>query len=70
MSGRVVSAKLTDTIVTIDRAITIAQRVRAAAVQGEALSLTSELVSQISQIGQGIESAQQEMRVMMKAEEL
>ena len=56
----VVSAKLTDTIVTIDRAIATAQRGRAAAAQGEGLALTNELGSQISQIGEGIESAQQE----------
>jgi hypothetical protein len=65
-----VSAKLTDTIAAIDRAIATAQKIRAASTQGEALSLASELSSQISQIGGGIESAQQEMRAMMKAEGL
>ena len=66
----VVSAKLTDTIATIDHAIATAQKVRAAGASAEALALAGELVSQISQIGDGIESAQQEMRLMMKAEGL
>ena len=66
----VVSAKLTDTIATIDRAIATAQKIRAAGAPGEGLASTSELVSQISQISEGIASAQQEMRVMMKAEGL
>jgi hypothetical protein len=66
----VVSAKLTDTIATIDRAIATAQKIRDAAASAEALTLTGELVSQVAQIGEGIESAQQEMRLMMKAEGL
>jgi hypothetical protein len=66
----VVSSKLTDTIAAIDRAIATAQKIRAAAASGEALSLIGELVSQISQVSEGVESAQQEMRLMMKAEGL
>ena len=66
----VVSAKLTDTIATVDRAIATAQKIRAAAASGEVLTFTRELVSQMSQITEGIESAQQEMRLMMKAEGL
>ncbi len=66
----VVSARLTDTIATTDRAIATAQKIRAAGASAEALTLTGELVSEISQIGEGIESAQQEMRLMMKSEGL
>ena len=65
-----VSSKLTDTISIIDRTVATAQKIRAAAASAEALTLTGELVSQIKQIGDGIESAQQEMRLMMKAEGL
>ena len=68
--AEVVSATLTDTIVAIDRAIATAEKIRAAAASGEAQALTGELVSQISQIGEGIESAREEMRTMMKAEGL
>jgi hypothetical protein len=65
-----VSSKLTDTIAAIDRAIEIAQKVRAAAALPGASTQAGELVSVISQIGEIIESAQQEMRLMMKAEGL
>ena len=66
----VVSAKLTDTIAAVDRAIATAQKIRAAAASAEALTVTGELLSQISQINEGIGSAQQEMRLMMKSEGL
>lgn len=65
-----VSAKLTDTIALIDRAMGIAQKVRAATALPEAATLSGEMVSVISQIGEGLQSAQQEMRLMMKAEGL
>ena len=65
-----VSSKLTDTIAVIDRAIETAQKVRAAATSAEASTLAGELVSLISQIGEGVQSGQQEMRLMMKAEGL
>ena len=68
--AEVVSAKLTDTIAVIDRAIATAQKIRAAAATSEAMTLTGELVALISQISEGVESAQHEMRVMMKAEGL
>ena len=65
-----VSSKLTEAIAIIDRAIATAQKIRAVGASAEALTLAGELVSLISQIGDGIESAQQEMRLMMKAEGL
>jgi hypothetical protein len=65
-----VSSKLTDTIAIIDRAIATAQKVRAATTPAEATTLSGEMVSVISQIGEGLQSAQQEMRLMMKAEGL
>ena len=66
----VVSAKLNETIVDIDRAIAAAQKIRTAAALAEAASVSPELVSLISKIGESVESAQQEMRLMMKAEGL
>jgi len=66
----VVSAKLNDTIATIDRAIAAAQSIRAAASAGDASTLSGELLSLTTQIGDGLQQAQQEMRMMMKAEGL
>jgi hypothetical protein len=65
-----VSSKLTDTIAVIDRAIAVAQKVRAATTPGEATPLSGEMVSVIAQIGEGVQAAQQEMRLMMKSEGL
>ncbi|MSO30278.1 MAG: hypothetical protein EXQ48_04935 [Acidobacteria bacterium] len=66
----VVSAKLNDTMATIDRAIAAAQKVRATASVGEASAVSGELLALTTQIGDGLQQAQQEMRTMMKAEGL
>ena len=66
----VVSAKLNDTMATIDQAIAAAQKVRAATSVGDASAASGELLALTTQIGDGLQQAQQEMRMMMKAEGL
>ncbi len=66
----VVSAKLNDTMATIERAIAAAQKVRAATSVGDASAVSGELLALTTQIGDGLQQAQQEMRMMMKAEGL
>ncbi len=65
-----VSAQLNDTTATIDRAIAAAQKIRGAAAVGDASAASSELLALTTQIGEGLQQAQQEMRMMMKAEGL
>jgi len=66
----VVSAKLNDTMAAIDRAIASAQKVRAATSVGDASAASDELLGLTTQIGDGLQQAQQEMRMMMKSEGL
>lgn len=65
-----VNATLTDAIASIDRGIAAAQKVRATASGGDAAAPVSDLVSVVEEIGRGLQQAEQEMRVMMKAEGL
>jgi hypothetical protein len=65
-----VSARLTETISTIDRAISTAQKIQAAATAADAGTLVSELAAATEAIGSGLQQAEQEMRLMMKAEGL
>lgn len=65
-----VNAKLTDTIAAIDRAIAVAQTIRAASAVSNATASAGELQSLVQDIGAGLQQAEQEMRVMMKSEGL
>jgi hypothetical protein len=65
-----VNAKLTDTIAAIDRAIGVAQKIRASSTAPDAATSARELQSTVEEIGVGLQQAEQEMRVMMKAEGL
>jgi hypothetical protein len=66
----VVTATLNETSAVLDRAIAAAQSIRAASSSGDAAAAARELSTLTSDIGAGLERAQQEMRVMMKAEGL
>jgi hypothetical protein len=66
----IVASTLTDTIATIDRAIAVAQKIRAASSASDAATLAGELLSLTTQAGDGLRRAEQNMRVMMKAEGL
>ncbi len=66
----VVSAGLTDTNAAIDRAIAAAQKIRAATSPADAAALARELPALTTEISTGLDRAQQEMRLMMKAEGL
>jgi hypothetical protein len=65
-----VNATLTDAIAAIDRGIATAQKVRAAGSSADAASAVRELQPIIDDIGRGLQQAEQEMRLMMKAEGL
>jgi hypothetical protein len=65
-----VNAKLTDTIAAIDRAIAVAQTIRASSAASDAATSARELQSLIQDIGVGLLEAEQEMRAIMKAEGL
>lgn len=65
-----VNATLTDTSAAIDRAIALAQRIRASNATTEAATSARELQSVVQEIGAGLQQAEQEMRLMMKAEGL
>jgi hypothetical protein len=65
-----VSAQLHNTIATIDRAIAAAQKIRAATSAADASAASGELLALTTEIGEGLEQAQQDMRLMMKAEGL
>jgi hypothetical protein len=65
-----VSARLTETISTIDRAISTAQQIQSAATATEASTLVPQLAAASEAIGSGLQQAEQEMRLMMKAEGL
>ncbi len=65
-----VSTILTGTGGAIDRAITAAQSIRAAASLEDASARARELPALTTEINEGLDRAQQEMRVMMKAEGL
>jgi len=66
----VVSARLTETTATIDRAIATAQSIRAATSATDVAALARDLLAQTTEIGAGLDAAQQEMRLMMKGEGL
>ena len=66
----VVTSTLNDTNAALDRAIAAAQRIRASSSSADAVDAARELSSLTSDINAGLERAQQEMRVMMKAEGL
>jgi len=65
-----VNAKLTDTIAAIERAIAVAQAIRASSAASDAAKPARELQSVVEEIGAGLQQAEQEMRVIMKAEGL
>ena len=65
-----VTATLTESIAAIDRAIASAQKVRSAASPAEAGAPIRDVQSVVEEIGRGLQQAEQEMRVMMKAEGL
>lgn len=65
-----VSATLTDTIAAIDRGIASAQQIRAASSAADAASAVHDLQAIVDDIGRGLQLAEQEMRLMMKAEGL
>lgn len=65
-----VNANLTETIAAIDRAIAMAQKIRASTAAAEAETSARELRSVVEDIGAGLQRAEQEMRAMMKAEGL
>ena len=65
-----VNATLTDAIAAIDRGIATAQKVRAAGSAADAASAARDLQPIIEEIGAGLQRAEQEMRLMMKAEGL
>jgi hypothetical protein len=65
-----VSARLNETNATVDRAIGVAQKIRAATSPADASTLARELATLATDIGAGLEEAQQQMRAMMKAEGL
>jgi hypothetical protein len=64
------TAKLNETSATVDRAIAAAQSIRAAASPAEAAARAQDLVTLVTDIGTGLDAAQADMRVMMKAEGL
>lgn len=66
----VVTARLTDTTALVDRAIGVAQNVRAATSPDAATVLARELLTLTTDIATGLDAAQQEMRAIMKAEGL
>ena len=65
-----VNGALTNVSAAIDRGIAAAQRIRSAASAAEAASAARDLQPIVEEIGRGLEQAEQEMRVMMKAEGL
>ena len=65
-----VNVTLTDAIATIDRGIAAAQNIRAATSPADAAASVRELTSIVEQIGARLQQAEQEMRLMMKAEGL
>jgi hypothetical protein len=64
------SAVLTDAIVAIDRGIAAAQKVRASASPSEATAPVQDVASAIEEIDRFLQQAEQEMRLIMKAEGL
>jgi hypothetical protein len=64
------TAKLHETTGVLDRAIATAQNIRTATTPAEATSLARDLVTLVTDLGAGLDAAQQDMRVMMKAEGL
>jgi hypothetical protein len=65
-----VTAKLNDTNGVVDRAIATAQNIRMATSPAEATALARDLVTLVTDVGAGLDAAQADMRVMMKAEGL
>ena len=65
-----VNATLTEAIAGIDRAIAVAQSIRAAGSAAEATAAARDLQSIIDAISRGLQQSDQEMRLMMKAEGL
>jgi hypothetical protein len=64
------SRNLTSALATIDQAIATAQKIRSVTSSGDAAASASELVSLFTRLDEALQQAQQEMRVMMKAEGL
>ena len=64
------NARLTEAIAAIDRAIAAAQNVRAAASAPDAAAPIRDVASTVEEIGRFLQEAEQEMRLMMKAEGL
>jgi hypothetical protein len=65
-----VTVTLTDAIAAIDRGIATAQAIRTAGSPADAAAPVRELTSIVEQIGATLQQAEQEMRLMMKAEGL
>jgi hypothetical protein len=68
--ARAVTVTLTDAIAAIDRGIATGQTIRTAASPADAAAPVRELTSIVEQIGAKLQQAEQEMRLMMKAEGL
>lgn len=64
------SATLTDAVAAIDRAIGAAQNIRAAASSADASASVLDVQTTVEEIGRTLQQAEQEMRLMMKAEGL
>jgi hypothetical protein len=65
-----VNATLAETIKAIDRAVAAAQKIRAATTPADASTSARELQSVVDEMATGLQAAELEMRVMMKAEGL
>jgi hypothetical protein len=64
------NARLTDAIAAIDRAVAAAQNIRAAASAPDATAPIRDVASTVEEIGRFLQQAEEEMRLMMKAEAL
>jgi hypothetical protein len=65
-----VNATLTDAIAAVDRGIATAQKIRTAASASDAAALNRDLQAAVDEIDRTLSQAEQEMRLMMKAEGL
>lgn len=64
------NATLTNAIAAIDRGIAAAQKIRAAASAADAAPAVREVHATVEEIGKALQDAEQEMRILMKAEGL
>jgi hypothetical protein len=65
-----VSARLNEAMAAIDRGVATAQRIQASNSAAEAGGAVADLVAAVEAAGGGLQQAEQEMRLMMKAEGL